>query len=254
MINVIKVGGGIIEDQSSLAEFLKSFAQLKGKKILIHGGGRLATTLAKKLGIESKMIEGRRVTDDATLEVVTMVYGGLANKTIVAELQALGVNAIGLTGADGNAIQAHKRTGWEHDFGWVGDVDKVNADLLLSLLNQGLVPVIAPLSHDGQGHILNTNADTIASEVAKAMSTLEETQLILGFELDGVMKNPKDASTLISKITKQDFENYKADGTITDGMIPKLDNAFKAINSGVKAVRICNAMKVGDEKSGTTIQ
>ncbi|MCX6182813.1 MAG: acetylglutamate kinase [Bacteroidetes bacterium] len=254
MINVIKVGGGIIEDQSSLSEFLKSFAQLKGKKILIHGGGRLATTLAKKLGIESKMIEGRRVTDDATLEIVTMVYGGLANKTIVAGLQALGVNALGLTGADGNAIQAHKRTGWEHDFGWVGDVDKVNGELLLSLLNQGLIPVIAPLSHDGQGHILNTNADTIASEVAKAMSTMEDTQLILGFELDGVMKNPKDASTLITKITKQDFENYKADGTITDGMIPKLDNAFKAIGSGVKAVRICNAMKVGDEKSGTLIQ
>ncbi|MFM7022893.1 MAG: acetylglutamate kinase [Flavobacteriales bacterium] len=254
MINVIKVGGGIIEDQSSLTQFLASFAQIKGKKVLIHGGGRLATTLGKKLGIESKMIEGRRVTDDATLEVVTMVYGGLANKNIVAGLQALKVNAIGLTGADGNLIQAHKRTGWEHDFGWVGDVDAVNGDLLLSLMNQGLVPVVAPLSHDGQGHILNTNADTIASEVAKALAKLEDTQLILGFELDGVMKNPKDASTLISKITKQDFENYKADGTITDGMIPKLDNAFKAISSGVKAVKICNALKVGEEKSGTLIQ
>jgi len=253
MIKVIKIGGGIIEDQSSLTQFLESFAQVEGKKILIHGGGRLATTLAKKLGIESKMIDGRRVTDDATLEVVTMVYGGLANKTIVAGLQAVGVNAIGLSGADGNAIQAHKRTGWEYDFGWVGDVDSVNAKLLASLLEQNLVPVIAPLTHDGNGHMLNTNADTIASEVAKAMSKIEETQLILGFELDGVMKNPKDASTLITSINKQDFENYKADGTITDGMIPKLDNAFKAIANGVNSVRICHALKVGEEKSGTVI-
>jgi len=254
MINVIKIGGGIIEDQNALTQFLASFATVEGKKILIHGGGRMATTLAKKLGIESKMVDGRRITDDATLEVVTMVYGGLANKTIVAGLQALGVNALGLTGADGNLIQAHKRTGWEQDFGWVGDVDHVNSSLIISLLNQGLVPVIAPLSHDGKGHILNTNADTIASEVAKALAKLEDTQLILGFELDGVMKNPKDASTLIASITTEDFENYKADGTISDGMIPKLENAFKAIQSGVKAVRICNALKVGDPAAGTLIQ
>ena len=182
MIHVIKIGGGIIEDQNALTQFLASFAKVEGKKILIHGGGRMATTLAKKLGIESKMVDGRRITDDATLEVVTMVYGGLANKTIVAGLQALGLNALGLTGADGNLIQAHKRTGWEQDFGWVGDVDHVNSSLIISLLNQGLVPVIAPLSHDGKGHILNTNADTIASEVAKALAKLEETQLILGFE------------------------------------------------------------------------
>lgn len=253
MIKVIKIGGGIIEDQSSLDQFLKSFAKVEGKKILIHGGGRLATTLAKKLGVESKMIDGRRVTDDATLEIVTMVYGGLANKTIVAGLQAQGINAIGLSGADGNVIQAHKRTGWEHDFGWVGDVDKVNAELLSSLLQQNLIPVIAPLTHDSHGHMLNTNADTIASEVAKAMSSLEETQLILGFELEGVMKNPKDPSTLITSINKQDFENYKADGTITDGMIPKLDNAFKAISNGVKNVRICHALKVGEEQTGTLI-
>jgi acetylglutamate kinase len=254
MIHVIKIGGGIIEDQNALTQFLASFAKVEGKKILIHGGGRMATTLAKKLGIESKMVDGRRITDDATLEVVTMVYGGLANKTIVAGLQALGVNALGLTGADGNLIQAHKRTGWEQDFGWVGDVDHVNSSLIISLLNQGLVPVIAPLSHDGKGHILNTNADTIASEVAKALAKLEDTQLILGFELDGVMKNPKDASTVIASINTEDFENYKADGTISDGMIPKLENAFKAIQSGVKAVRICNALKVGDATSGTLIQ
>ena len=253
MIKVIKIGGGIIEDQSSLDQFLKSFAKVEGKKILIHGGGRLATTLAKKLGVESKMIDGRRVTDDATLEIVTMVYGGLANKTIVAGLQAQGINAIGLSGADGNVIQAHKRTGWEHDFGWVGDVDKVNAELLSSLLQQNFIPVIAPLTHDSHGHMLNTNADTIASEVAKAMSSLEETQLILGFELEGVMKNPKDPFTLITSINKQDFENYKADGTITDGMIPKLDNAFKAISNGVKNVRICHALKVGEEQTGTLI-
>ncbi len=253
MISVIKIGGGIIEDQSSLSKFLESFAKIEGKKILIHGGGRVATNIAKKLGIESKMIDGRRVTDDATLEVVTMVYGGLANKTIVAGLQALNVNAIGLTGADGNVIQAHKRSGWEHDFGWVGDVDGVNAKLLNTLIQSGLVPVIAPLTHDGSGHMLNTNADTIASEVAKAMSTIEETQLILGFELDGVMKNPKDSSTLISSINKQDYENYKANGTITDGMIPKMDNAFKAIASGVSSVRICHALKVG-ENGGTVIK
>ena len=253
MISVIKIGGGIIEDQSSISKFLESFSKIEGKKILIHGGGRVATNIAKKLGIESKMIDGRRVTDDATLEVVTMVYGGLANKTIVAGLQALKVNAIGLTGADGNVIQAHKRSGWEHDFGWVGDVDGVNAELLHTLIKSGLVPVIAPLTHDGGGHMLNTNADTIASEVAKAMSAIEETQLILGFELDGVMKNPKDSSTLISSINKQDYENYKANGTITDGMIPKMDNAFKAIANGVKSVRICHALKVG-ESGGTVIQ
>lgn len=257
MINVVKVGGGIIENEASLAAFLTSFAKIPGYKILVHGGGRLATKFAEKLDVTTRMVEGRRITDDAMLEVVTMVYGGLANKKIVAQLQSHGINAMGLSGADGNIIKAHKRPVKEVDYGWVGDIDEVNADLLVTLLESGVVPVIAPLTHNGEGKMLNTNADTIASTVARAVAKKQNTQLVLGFELDGVMEDPKDASTVITSITPALFETYKTDGVITDGMIPKLSNAFDAIQEGVSAVKICNALKVGEaitnDGVGTTI-
>ena len=257
MINIVKVGGGIIENEEDLSTFLTSFSKIPGKKILIHGGGRLATKFAAQLGIKTNMIEGRRVTDDAMLDVVTMVYGGLTNKKIVAALQANNINALGLSGADGNIIKAHKRVVKEVDYGWVGDIDEINTGLILTLLDNNIVPVIAPLSHDGKGKILNTNADTIASAVASAISIKRETQLVLGFELDGVLVDPKDKTSVITKITPQLFEDYKKSGVITDGMIPKLENAFAAISAGVSAVKICNALKISEaiteNNIGTTI-
>ena len=257
MINIVKVGGGIIENEEDLSTFLISFSKIPGKKILIHGGGRLATKFAKQLGIKSNMIEGRRVTDDAMLDVVTMVYGGLTNKKIVAALQANNINALGLSGADGNIIKAHKRVVEEIDYGWVGDIDKINTELILTLLDNNIVPVIAPLTHDGKGKMLNTNADTIASSVASAISIKKETQLVLGFELDGVLVDPKDKTSVITKITPKLFEDYKKSKVITDGMIPKLENAFAAISAGVSAVKICNALKISEaiteNNVGTTI-
>lgn len=252
MIKVVKVGGGIIEQEDALNTFLDSFAQIEGSKVLVHGGGRLATKVAESLGYETKMVEGRRVTDENMLEVVTMVYGGLANKKIVASLQAKGVNALGLSGADGNLIAAHKRPVKEVDYGWVGDIDEINADLIVTLINSGIVPVIAPLSHNGEGKMLNTNADTIASTVARSLATKQSTQLILGFELDGVLRDFNDKSSVIESITPELFEQYKSDGIISDGMIPKLTNAFDAINAGVESVKICHALKVGGE-IGTVI-
>lgn len=246
MINVVKVGGGILENEQLLAAFLNSFHLLPGKKILVHGGGRLATEIALSLGIETQMIEGRRVTDEKMLEVVTMVYGGLANKKVVAGLQALGTNALGLSGADGNIIKSHKRKHATIDYGFVGDIDEVDGSFLIKLLDQGITPVIAPLTHDKAGQLLNTNADTIAGEVAKAVAKLSETQLILGFELDGVLSDPKNDQSVINLITTKSFEDYKKSGVISGGMIPKLTNAFSAINNGVKSVKICNAIKVGE--------
>lgn len=252
MINVVKIGGGIIENEADLAAFLKSFSEIEGPKVLVHGGGRLATSIASKLGIESKMVEGRRVTDDDMLEVVTMVYGGLANKKIVSQLQANGINALGLSGADGNAVKAHKRTGSKVDYGWVGDVDEVNSELILGLLNMGITPVVAPLSHNGEGKMLNTNADTIASEVAQAIGKAgEQVQLIFGFELEGVLRDFEDKSSVITDISKDSYQTLKADGIISAGMIPKLDNAFLAIDQGVSAVKICHALKVGQAVNGS---
>lgn len=245
MIKVVKVGGGIIEQDDALNAFLASFAQIEGPKVLVHGGGRLATKVAESLGYETKMVEGRRVTDENMLEVVTMVYGGLANKKIVAALQAKGTNALGLSGADGNLISAHKRPVKDVDYGWVGDIDAINSDLLINLIENGFVPVIAPLSHNGEGKMLNTNADTIASTVARALAQKQETQLVLGFELDGVLRDFNDKSSVIEKITPELFEQYKLEGIISDGMIPKLSNAFEAINAGVASVKICHALKVG---------
>ncbi len=259
---VIKIGGNIIDDEAKLASFVQSFAKVKGKKILVHGGGKLATRVAEAMGIQQQMIDGRRITDAETLKVVTMVYAGFINKHIVVQLQANNCNAIGLTGADGNIIQAHKRIHPTIDYGFVGDVDVVNADLLNSLLQQDITVVLAPITHNKEGQLLNTNADTIAQEIAKAMSGLYETSLIYSFEKAGVLLDSHNDSTVISSLTKDYYEELKkpaSDGgeaRIFAGMIPKLDNAFAAINSGVSKVIIGKAEEIADlinGNSGTTI-
>lgn len=249
---VIKIGGNIIDDEEQRKRFLQSFAGIDGYKILVHGGGKIATELGKKLGIEPNYVNGRRITDKETLDLVTMVYGGLINKQIVAQLQFIGCNAIGLTGADGAAVPADKRPVKEVDYGYVGDVrsEKVNSGLLKQLLEAGLVPVLAPLTYNGQGGMLNTNADTIAQEIAKAMSGMMEVQLIYCFEKKGVLANADDDESVINKINAQDFEILKADGIVTAGMIPKLENAFAAINYGVRTVTIGHAASLHDLVSG----
>ena len=252
-LTVIKVGGKIVEEEATLYKLLDDFAAIEGYKVLVHGGGRSATKLAAQLGIESKMVNGRRITDAETLKVVTMVYGGLVNKNIVAGLQAKGVNAIGLTGADMNVIRSVKRPVKDVDYGFVGDVEKVNAGFLATLIRQGIVPVMAPLTHDGKGNILNTNADTIASETAKALAPYYDVTLIYSFEKKGVLSNPEDDDSVIPVITHADFERYKADGTVAGGMIPKLENALAAIDAGVKEVIITLATAI-DGKHGTVIK
>ena len=253
-VTVVKVGGAIVEDSEQLARLLKDFAAIPGKKVLVHGGGRRATKVAAALGIESKMVNGRRITDADMLEVVTMVYGGLVNKNLVAKLQANGVNALGLTGADMDVIHSHKRPLKDGiDFGFVGDVERANGKMLQTLINEGITPVMAPLTHDGKGNILNTNADTIASETAKALAPYYDATLIYSFEKKGVLSNPEDDDSVIPVITHADFERYKADGTVAGGMIPKLENALAAIDAGVKEVIITLATAI-DGKHGTVIK
>ena len=253
-VTVVKVGGAIVEDSEQLAQLLKDFAAIPGKKVLVHGGGRRATKVAAALGIESKMVNGRRITDADMLEVVTMVYGGLVNKNLVAKLQANGVNALGLTGADMDVIHSHKRPLKDGiDFGFVGDVERANGKMLQTLINEGITPVMAPLTHDGKGNILNTNADTIASETAKALAPYYDVTLIYSFEKKGVLSNPEDDDSVIPVITHADFERYKADGTVGGGMIPKLENALAAIDAGVKEVIITLATAI-DGKHGTVIK
>lgn len=262
-LNIIKVGGAVVEDPSTLAELLDQFAQLPGAKVLVHGGGRSATKIAAQLGIESQMVGGRRITDAEMLRVVTMVYGGLVNKNIVAGLQARQVNAIGLTGADMNVIRSHRRPlkkvkmddGTEQmvDFGFVGDVDDVNGRMLSTLIEQGVIPVMAPLSHDGQGNILNTNADTIASQVACALAQYYDTTLTFCFEKKGVLSNADDDDSVIPTITQEQFQQLRDQGIIAGGMIPKLENAFEAIHRGVKQVIITRADNINGSK-GTTIK
>ena len=253
-ITIVKVGGAVVEDEAQLTQLLKDLAAIEEKKVLVHGGGRRATKVAAALGIESKMVNGRRITDADMLEVVTMVYGGLVNKNLVARLQAAGVNALGLTGADIDVIRSHKRPIKDGiDFGFVGDVEKANGQMLHTLINAGITPVMAPLTHDGQGHILNTNADTIAGETAKALAPYYDVTLIYSFEKKGVLSNPDDDNSVISEITREDFERYKADGTVAGGMIPKLDNAFDAIDAGVKRVIITLATAI-DGQHGTVIR
>ena len=251
-LTIIKVGGKIVEEEQSLRQLLKDFSLIEGYKILVHGGGRSATKLAEKLGIESRMVNGRRVTDRDTLEIVTMVYGGLVNKNIVAGLQALGVNALGLTGADMNIIRSEKRPVKEVDYGFVGDVKEVNSETLSSLIQQGIVPILAPLTHDKEGNILNTNADTIAGEAAKALALKFDVTLIYCFEKKGVLMNENDDESVIPDINKAMFEQLVKDGIVQGGMIPKLENAFQAIEKGVKEVIITSASEFG-ENTGTRI-
>ena len=252
-LTIVKVGGAVVEDETQLAQLLKDFSAIEGQKVLVHGGGRRATQVASQLGIESKMVNGRRITDAEMLSVVTMVYGGLVNKNLVAQLQANGVNALGLTGADMDVIRSHKRPLKDGiDFGFVGDVDKANGEMLSKLIEEGVVPVMAPLTHDGQGHILNTNADTIASETAKALAPYYDVTLIFSFEKKGVLRNPDDDDSVIPSITRADFIKYKEDGTISGGMLPKIENALAAIDAGVKKVIITLATAL-DGQSGTII-
>ena len=241
---VVKVGGKIVEEEQTLRQLLNDFAAIEGHKVLVHGGGRSATKLAAQLGIESKMVDGRRITDEAMLRVVTMVYGGLGNKNIVAGLQAVGVNALGLTGADMNLMRSDKRPVKEVDYGFVGDVKEVNADLLASLISQGIVPVLAPLTHDKQGHLLNTNADTIAGEAAKALAKHFDVTLMFCFEKKGVLRDADDDESVIAEIDRDAFRRYVAEGVIQGGMIPKLENAYQAIDAGVSQVIITQATDI----------
>ena len=252
-LTIVKVGGAVVEDETQLTQLLQDFSAISGRKVLIHGGGRRATQVAASLGIESKMVGGRRITDADMLSVVTMVYGGLVNKNLVARLQANGVNALGLTGADIDVIRSHKRPLKDGiDFGFVGDVDKADGQMLSRLIEAGITPVMAPLTHDGQGNILNTNADTIASETAKALAPFYNVTLIYSFEKKGVLSNPDDDNSVIPTITRADFERYKADGTISGGMLPKIENALSAIDKGVNRVIITLATAI-DGNSGTII-
>lgn len=251
-ITIIKVGGKIVEERETLLQLLDRFAAIEGNKVLIHGGGRSATKIAEKLGIESRMIDGRRVTDEETLKVVTMVYGGLVNKNIVAGLQARSVNALGLTGADCNIVHAHKRPVKEIDWGFVGDVDEADGKMLAALIGQGIVPVVAPLTHDGRGNMLNINADTMAAETAKALAPYFDVTLTYCFEHPGVMRDPEDATSLIPEIRTDYYRRLKEEGVVSGGMIPKIDNAFSALAGGVTKVIITRADAI-DGKQGTHI-
>lgn len=251
-LTIVKVGGAVVEDGAQLDSLLAAFAAVEGRKMLVHGGGRRATAVASRLGVESRMVNGRRITDGAMLEVVTMVYGGLVNKDIVARLQARGINAIGLTGADGGVILSHKRPVKDIDYGFVGDVERVDGERLASLIEGGFTPVMASLTHDGHGQMLNTNADTIAAETAKALAEQYDVTLTYCFEKPGVMADPDDDSSLLPVITRHDFERLKADGTVSGGMLPKLENAFNAISAGVSRVNITLATAI-DGRHGTMV-
>ena len=246
---IIKVGGAVVEDEAQLRQLLSDFRNIEGRKILVHGGGRRATAIAAKLGIETKMVNGRRVTDAEMLEVVTMVYGGLVNKTIVARLQALGIDAAGLTGADMDCIRSHRRppvsiSGQDGtlDYGFVGDVDSVSSAKIAHFIEAGITPIVAPLTHNGQGQMLNTNADTIAAEVAKGMAAEGyDVTLVYCFEKAGVLANADDETSVIPLITSDSFRQLVADGTISGGMLPKIENALAATHAGVSRVLITHS-------------
>lgn len=249
---IVKVGGKIVEEPASLKQLLADFSNIEGHKVLVHGGGRSATSVAAKLGIESRMVNGRRITDEETLKVVTMVYGGLVNKQIVAGLQSLGLNALGLTGADLNYMRSEKRPVKEVDYGFVGDVKEVNAVILADLIALDVVPVLAPLTHDKQGNLLNTNADTIAGEAAKALADYFEVSLMFCFEKKGVLNDENDDDSVIPELTPSLYEKYVQSGVIQGGMIPKLENAFDALKAGVKKVIITRADLI-DKDYGTNV-
>lgn len=253
---VIKIGGNIIDDEALLDQFLHQFAHIQSKKILIHGGGKLATRIAEKMGIPQKMVDGRRVTDFETLKIVTMVYAGYINKNIVAKLQSMQCNALGITGADGNSILSHKREKSGLDYGFAGDVDKVNATWLSQMLQDGTALVVAPITHDGKNQLLNTNADTVAQEIAKALGSLYQVTLIYGFEKAGVLLDIHDDQSVIEKLDAPYYLQLKQSNTIFAGMIPKLENAFMAIRQGVQKVIIGKGEELDlllTGKAGTTI-
>lgn len=253
-LTLIKVGGAVVEDEAQLQRLLTDFAHIPGHKVLVHGGGRRATKVAAALGIESKMVNGRRITDEHMLEVVTMVYGGLVNKQLVARLQALGINALGLTGADMNVMHSHRRPIKDGiDYGFVGDVDHADGRMLATLIAEGVTPVMAPLTHDGEGHMLNTNADTIAAETAKALAPYFDVTLVYCFEKAGVLANADDDASVIPHINRDAFARLTADGAIAGGMIPKIENALTAVEKGVKQVRITSADSLGSPNSGTVV-
>ncbi len=254
---VIKIGGNIIDNPEASKTFLHDFSELHGAKLLVHGGGKVATQTASRLGIQTQMADGRRITDLPMLEVVTMVYGGLVNKTLVAKLQSLGINAIGLTGADAGIIEAVKRPVKAIDYGYVGDIKAVNGPILASFLNSGLIPVIAPLTYSAAGDLLNTNADTMASATAVALSRFFKVSLIYCFEKDGVLSDPEDDASVIPELNPVVYGRYKETGAINKGMIPKLDNSFDALRAGVQRVVICHARdlaKAVDGDKGTQIR
>ena len=264
-LSVIKIGGNVIDNLQELEKFLHDFSLIPGKKIVVHGGGKIATELGKKLGIETKMVDGRRITDEETLKLVTMVYAGLINKNIVAKLQSLQCNAIGLTGADANIIPAKKREVKDIDYGFVGDPENSKFNPEYSgqnskfLLDAGLVPVIAPITHDGKGNLLNTNADTIASVIAVGLSSFYNVELIYCFEKNGVLGNPQQEDSVIHFINSKKYEGLKNNGTVSGGMLPKLDNAFSALKQGVKKVFIGNSKYIseivkGDSKAATLVE
>ena len=237
-LHLFKIGGAVLEDPEELEETLAFFSNLPGRKLLIHGGGRRASRMGRQLGIEPRMHEGRRITDAATLEVVVLVYAGLENKRIVSGLQALGCNAIGLSGTDGNAILAEKRPVKDIDYGFVGDVKAVNTASLDALLNAGLTPVYCAITHDGKGQLLNTNADTIAAELAIALAGKYQANLYYCFEKPGVMTDVNDADSVIPFLDPELYAGYREQGVIAEGMIPKLDNAFRALKAGAASVQV----------------
>jgi|TARA_B110000240_G_scaffold179466_1_gene209743 acetylglutamate kinase len=251
-LSIVKIGGNIIKDESSLYAFLKLFSDLKGKKILVHGGGKRATQLASQLGIVSKIVAGRRITDASTLEIITMVYGGLVNKNIVAKLQALQIDAIGLTGADANSIHAEKRPVTKIDYGFVGDVKEVNSNAIDTLITAEFTPVFCAITHDGNGQLLNTNADTVASQIAIGMSKRYDTALYYCFELDGVLRDFNDKASVVQQLDTKTYQKLRTDGIIADGMLPKLENCFDALKSGVSQVYIGNTGMLSKENDNFT--
>jgi acetylglutamate kinase len=249
---VIKIGGNIIDDETLLTAFLKKFADIPSKKILVHGGGKLATRMGEKLGIPQQMINGRRITDEETLKVVIMVYAGYINKRIVAQLQSLNCNALGLTGADGNGILSHKRGNTGIDYGFAGDIDVVDADWFKQFLDKGLSLVIAPITHDGKSQLLNTNADTVAQEIAKSLSDFFNVTLVYSFEKSGVLRDVDNENSVIDKLYLGYYRELKETEKIFAGMIPKLDNAFTAINAGVGKVIIGKGEQLDQLIAGTS--
>lgn len=250
---IIKIGGNVIDNPDALKRFLTAFRGIQGHKILIHGGGKIATQVAEKLGIATTMVEGRRITDQPMLDVVTMVYGGLVNKQIVAQLQAIGVDAIGLTGADANTVRSKKRAVGAIDYGFVGDIEEVNSGQIQYFIRQNLVPVFAPLTYERSGSLLNTNADTMASAIAVDTAVRNEVTLVYCFEKKGVLSDPANDDSVINELTPESYTDYKNGGVINKGMIPKLDNAFKALEQGVKRVIICHADQVAEAVSGSGV-